>query len=74
METYLKAAMQGLAMALRVNKEEIIKQLYGRHSQEEVLEALKGLEAIESLEGIEALEGSTVLKYGEILETGNSDS
>ena len=61
-ETYLKAAMQGLAMALRVNKGEIIKQLYGRHSQEEVLKALKGLEAIESLEGIEALEALKALE------------
>jgi len=61
-ETYLKAAMQGLAVALRVNKEEIIKQLYGRHSREEVLEALKSLEAIESLEGIEALEALKALE------------
>ena len=61
-ETYLKAAMQGLATALRVNKEEIIKQLYGRHSREEVLEALKSLEAIESLEGIEALEALKALE------------
>jgi DUF4097 and DUF4098 domain-containing protein YvlB len=61
-ETYLKAAMQGLAMALRVNKEEIIKQLYGRHSHEEVQEALRSLEAIESLEGIAALEALEALE------------
>jgi len=61
-ETYLEAAMKGLAMALRVNKEEIIRQLYGRHSQEEVQEALRGLEAFESLEGLAALEALEALE------------